>query len=265
MEELAQKGQKKMGQLILCHPYTAQNPYTIAITGAKVYAIEELCYYLCENLYLIDDSILDLQLCKWIGTELRLKELDFKLRECLQKKATRTDFVETILKDSGYCDEKELYQIRQVLNQMMEKSEKERKKIRADRLLKNKKYALAMQEYRKLLSKKEKTLSAKEERKLNGNIWHNIGIIYANLFLFEQAEECFETAYSLNYSGQSFEAQTRAKEYADGHTGITEHEKEEVYQRFQEKMPPGKNEGERTQLKKMLEILFTEYKKMYGR
>lgn len=253
-----------MGQLILCHPYTAQNPYTIAVTGAKVYAIEELCYYLCENLYLIDDSILDLQLCKWIGTEIRLPELERKLRERLQQKVTRADFVEILLKDSGYCDEKELYQIRQVLTSMMEKSEKERKKIRADRLVMNKKYALALQEYMKLLSKTEKVLMPKEERKLNGNIWHNIGIIYANLFLFEQAEKCFETAYSLNYSGRSYEAQTKAGEYAAGQMGITENDKEEAYQRFLEKSTVNQTE-ERTQLKKMLEHLFSEYKKMYSR
>ena len=43
-----------MGSLILCHSKRAKRPYEISRVHMRIYTIEELCYYLCNNLYLID-------------------------------------------------------------------------------------------------------------------------------------------------------------------------------------------------------------------
>ena len=38
-----------MGSLILCHRKRARQPYVIARIHMRVYTIEELCYYICNN------------------------------------------------------------------------------------------------------------------------------------------------------------------------------------------------------------------------
>ena len=48
-----------MGNLILCHDRRASHPYEITRIHCRVYTIEELCYYLCNNLYLIDYTIMN--------------------------------------------------------------------------------------------------------------------------------------------------------------------------------------------------------------
>ena len=55
-----------MGSLILCHRKRARQPYVIARIHMRVYTIEELCYYICNNLYLIDYTLVNRQLCNWI-------------------------------------------------------------------------------------------------------------------------------------------------------------------------------------------------------
>ena len=45
--------------------------------------------------------------------------------------------------------------------------------------------------------------SKKENALMRGNIWHNLGTAYAQLFLFEEAADCYERAYELNESGES--------------------------------------------------------------
>ncbi len=40
----------------------------------RIYTIEELCYYICNNLYLIDYTIVNERLCRWVGDELELQE-----------------------------------------------------------------------------------------------------------------------------------------------------------------------------------------------
>ena len=63
-----------MGSLILCHKKRARQPYVISRVHMKIYTIEELCYYICNNLYLIDYTIINQQLCDWIGRELDMEE-----------------------------------------------------------------------------------------------------------------------------------------------------------------------------------------------
>ena len=70
-----------MGSLILCHKKRAKRPFEISRVHMRIYTIEELCYYICNNLYLIDYTIVNERLCRWIGDELELPELSSELRK----------------------------------------------------------------------------------------------------------------------------------------------------------------------------------------
>ena len=48
-----------MGNLILCHDKHATHPYEITRIHCRIFTMEELCYYLCNNLYLIDYTIMN--------------------------------------------------------------------------------------------------------------------------------------------------------------------------------------------------------------
>ena len=74
-----------MGSLILCHKKKASQPYKITRIHRKIYTIEELCYYLCNNLYLIDYTIMNEKICEWLYSELDMKELARDLLDLLQK------------------------------------------------------------------------------------------------------------------------------------------------------------------------------------
>ena len=89
-----------MGSLILCHKKRAKQPYEISRVHMRIYTIEELCYYICNNLYLIDYTIINRQLCDWIGDELELSGLAETLREELRQNCSMEQFVLTILKES---------------------------------------------------------------------------------------------------------------------------------------------------------------------
>lgn len=46
----------------------------------KCLFLEELCYYFYHNLYLVDETILNENLCRWLQEELELPKLAAKLR-----------------------------------------------------------------------------------------------------------------------------------------------------------------------------------------
>ena len=72
-----------MSGYILCQVKRARLPYYIENISTNIYSIEELCFYLYHNIYLLDSTILNEELCFWIRDELGLKKLAQKLYSLL--------------------------------------------------------------------------------------------------------------------------------------------------------------------------------------
>ena len=47
-----------MSGYILCQVKKAEKPFYIENISTNIYSIEELCYYLYNNLYLVDSSLI---------------------------------------------------------------------------------------------------------------------------------------------------------------------------------------------------------------
>ena len=57
----------------------ASEPLTIKNTYIRVWCLEELCYYICENADLLEDNFASNELIDWVADECGLKELAIKL------------------------------------------------------------------------------------------------------------------------------------------------------------------------------------------
>ncbi len=188
-----------MAELTLCIGNLASRSYYIAGLGVNVYSIEELCFCLAENAYILDQDLMDKKLCDFLDKQLRMKELAEKLRELIDENKSIGEFVTTILTDTGYLSEEEIREVKQVLldNAMMSFAGKH--KARGDNLLKNRKYTLAIEEYQFILQNIDKA----EETELYAAILHNIGTAYAYMFLFEKAAFYYREAGDLSDSEES--------------------------------------------------------------
>ena len=107
-----------MGSLVLCHERHATHPYEITRIHCKIFTIEELCYYLCNNLYLIDYTIMNEQLCVWLDEELGMGKLAGQLRDVIRLHGSIEKFVLTILKDSRIYRDTEMIRIQNVLERL---------------------------------------------------------------------------------------------------------------------------------------------------
>ena len=52
-----------MSGYILCQVKRAKLPYYIENISTNIYSIEELCFYFYHNIYLLDSTILNEELC----------------------------------------------------------------------------------------------------------------------------------------------------------------------------------------------------------
>lgn len=187
-----------MGELILCNQTLASLPYYLDQAALGIYSLEELSYYIENNLYLLEADFMSEELCTWIDKELQLHEEAVKLREICQRGGTLSEFVECILKQSGYFDIAKIRQIVAALEDMEHKSEFECIKMKADRYTENHRYINAIYEYRRLFDRNDEPNEI-----LLGNVWHNLGCAYAGLFLFREAAMCYKRAYALNENPES--------------------------------------------------------------
>ncbi|MCR5108080.1 MAG: hypothetical protein K6B28_07940 [Lachnospiraceae bacterium] len=180
-----------MSNMMLCHSALAKNPYFVATFGVNIYSIEELCYLLVKNAYLVDEDLMDEKLCDFLENEAGMPELGARLKEMLIRRCSVGEFVTEIIIEGDYCTEEELSEVRQTLvdNSGMDRSRKH--KIRGDNMLKAKRYTHALDEYRYILENMEKD----SDEILYSEIMHNMGTAYARLFFFERAAECFYKAY----------------------------------------------------------------------
>lgn len=187
-----------MGELILCNQMLAAIPYYLEDASLNVYSLEELSYYIENNLYLLEADFINDELCSWVDKQLKLHETAVRLREIYRKSGTLSEFVECLLKQFGYHNAEQISHMVAALKDMENKPESECIKMRADRFVENKRYINAIYEYRKLLDGKQE-----QNQIFIGNVWHNLGCAYAGLFLFQESVKCFKRAYELNGNQKS--------------------------------------------------------------
>lgn len=187
-----------MEHVILCTGKYAEKPYYFEKLCTRVYCVEELCYLLAANPFLIDASIMDKELAQWLYEECDCKDLAGELLRLLQRGCQASIFVDAIMDATGYCSKEEREKIAEVLKGNAGLDRYERRVKQGDYLLNNGKYQLACKEYERLLAELPKS-----EQALLPMVYHNLGVSFCRMFQFENGAACLKRAYELSGSEDS--------------------------------------------------------------
>ena len=188
-----------MSRPILCIGSYAKNPYHIEKIGRNVYCIEELCYCIVKNAFLLDEESFDRELFDWIENECTLEKLADELRSMASKKCSMASLAGTILDYVGYNTRKEVDRTEEILRENAGMDVYKKKLARADFLLKSGRFSMAFREYEFLLHN-----TPDIDKKLRGRIEHNEGVMYAKLFLFDKAAKMFKKAFEDSGNKESY-------------------------------------------------------------
>ena len=186
-------------EMYLCLGALSTTPYFLSGLGVNIYSMDELCYYLCVNAYILDNDLIDVRLCDYMRDNLDMAPLAAKLRKMIKEGKTLGEMVTTILIDTKYCTDEEIARIKQVLVDNASLSFAAKRKVRGDNLLCANKYPRAIEEYQYVLS----VLNKEEEPELYSSILHNVGCAYALMFLLDKAADYFKQAYEIDESRES--------------------------------------------------------------
>lgn len=274
-----------MSGYILCQGKRARIPYYIENISTNIYTMEELCYYLNHNIYLLDETILNEGLCRWILDELGLRKLYDKLYRMLDEKVSAGTFILPIFKEISYLSMEEFRELNGRVQQLEEQPPLVRQKIKGDYLMENGKYVNAIRVYQRTLTESD---SGKLGQQFAGMILYNMGCAYSRLFQMEEAADCFFKALQLQNSEKCRKAYliaaccqgdqdswtTAAEKIQASSQEMAEARRELEQIQDQELKSPGavrlsqalKNNGEElwTQVQGVLEELTAEYHKNTG-
>ncbi len=182
----------------ICVGNYATTPYYIGGLELPVSSMEELCFVLKENAFLLDISLLRDELVEWIDKECGLKSLAGELYKLIHKQGSLSAFVIMIMEYVGFYDSSDIREVEQILKQGAGLSNIERRKSQIDYLVRKQRYAAAIRGYDSLLEKWTEMEHAGKElpaAKVRGAILHNKAVALAGMMFYGYSAECFKAAY----------------------------------------------------------------------
>ena len=176
----------------LCTGKSAEHPWFVESIGIRIYTIEELCWFLHNNLYLIDSSVTSPSLVTWIRDELGLKTLARKLSDALERPDRDVSyFIIPSFQEIGWLSPEELRRVRDELTRVQVQPEEQRAKTRADYLVAGGRCSAAITAYRKILDNRTQ---GNLGTPFYASVWNNLGCAYTKQFRFREAADAFSDA-----------------------------------------------------------------------
>ena len=191
-----------MGKLIQCCSKIAKTPYCFPMTKTNVYSIEEVCYYIRHNIYMMQEEIFDEDFVQWLRDELEMKVTADKVESMRRDHDNLKDIVVTLCCSCDYYAEEEINQLIEIMDETQNLSARGRRKIKADSFLKTGSLERARKEYEGILRSDDMRNATQDDY---GEIYHSLGVAYAGLGEFRPAALAFQKAYEQNNKMESLQ------------------------------------------------------------
>lgn len=189
-----------MGKLIRCSSEIAKEPYLFRLTKTNVYSIEEVCYYIRHNIYMMQEEVFDREFVNWLRNELHMETTAAKLERLLNDHHNLKDIVVTICCSCDYYEEEEINGLIRIMDETAKLPGYARRKKKGDNYLQCASYEKAVEEYEKVFESDE-ILQA--DPAVYGDIFHNMGVAYTHIGEYQKASELFLKAYEKNNRQES--------------------------------------------------------------
>lgn len=173
-------------------------PYFFDKVMVNLYSVEELCYCLMQDAYIIDQDIMSEKLVDWLKNECGLTELAASLTTVIRQKGSASAFVELILEYCSFYEQERINEVLEVIKENANLSQYEKSKAKADYFLDHKKYQVAIAKYLELLEQ-----IPASEKKVLAAIHFNLGNCYAGLFQFKLAAGAYRQSFQLDNDEQA--------------------------------------------------------------
>lgn len=196
-----------MSTMILCRNKLAVNPLYISCSDVRIYSNEELCYYIYNNIYIITNDFISDELIHFLRYETKDMALADRVEQMKKSDAGLAAILVTILKSVDYYSISQIDKISEILSTLDSQNVYERLRSRADTYLDRKRYFKAIDCYKHIIKEYKNDAPGA----FTARIYHNTGVAYAGMFMYDKAAESFKLAYETGQYSESYDAYLAAK------------------------------------------------------
>ena len=177
---------------IICSTAPALKPYNIKGLGISIYSIEELCYYIYNNIFDINEGFVNDELLDFLSNELKEGILAQRLRDMQKMGKKEYEQLILIVSYSDYLSANELLDFKTSIQRLSGCKKLQRYKLKADSLFKKGRIEKAVSIYN-LIINDEDFLQGSDIFK--SSIYHNLAGGYAYSFHYKKAFNNYYKAY----------------------------------------------------------------------
>lgn len=194
------------GRLLLNRDAAENVPYYFNVSGIKVFSVEELCYYIYENIYAINMETFGEDLFYWLEKNMNELSLSKGLKNLIKAGATLKEILRYLMTCVDYYTPDENKKLMQIIDDLSHQNPTESKKLSADNYIRYCRYMEAIRVYNDVIYDMEHQAKDEVTREFKGNTWHNLGVTYTRVMNFTAAQECFKRAWRLNQNENSLKS-----------------------------------------------------------
>ena len=188
-----------VGKVYECIGRKANKPFFLEKICCNIYSAEDLVYCVYDNAELLEKDIFTTELANWLEDECEAVSLADRMYKLLSQDAETEQFAAVLLEAFPFISTGQQARFLELLREEDDGDDSLRRKKRGDYFLQKERYVHALNEYERALSEiKEPDLE------LLGEIYHNMGMARAGLFLLEQARQDFLKAYELDGKAEHY-------------------------------------------------------------
>lgn len=156
-----------MNRYLLCKK-RVNRPYLVQGLGLRIYSPEELCYFIYQNLPLIDNGFLEEPLYEFIGQDCAMPETARRMERYAKTSHYPLEALRILFQAVGYYTEEECSRFHKRLMQQLHNSSDKIYEEKADLLVKLGRYQEAVQYYEKINSTRQGQSTAAILHKMAG-------------------------------------------------------------------------------------------------
>ncbi|MCR4591023.1 MAG: hypothetical protein K5668_09415 [Lachnospiraceae bacterium] len=177
-----------------CIGERSEKPYIIKDTGTGIYSMEELLYYVRENVFMLDPKDFGASLARFIRKRLNLPDIASKYDEMLDRGLDFSDRICMLFSETRFVSDSELETLKKALKLGERMSSNDSHRVRGDFYFKSGRIPEAVIEYNAAL----KTINRDEDPSDAARLLTGMGNAAARNFKFGRALKYYEEALNLS-------------------------------------------------------------------
>ena len=171
------------------------SPLQIPRTGWKIYAFDELCWYVKENVSALDKEFFDEKLFRWLDSLTGNSRFSDSLRRMKEEGRPMADLVRSLFGASDYISPAEQKEAAAALAVLEKQDASARAGMVADYYYRYGRYMSAALQYQHAIWLSEHDEKGTATRGFRSGLWHNMGLALLRLGDRESALQCLQRAF----------------------------------------------------------------------